>query len=57
MTVFKAKQFRAVLLPATRLLPEVRRLHHGHEQFLGPGPVHLLADNFFNLLHGHQSYG
>ena len=53
--VAEAEQFRAVLLPATRLLPQVARLHHGHEDLLGAGAVHLLADDGGDPLQGEKT--
>jgi hypothetical protein len=46
-----------ILFPATGFLPEVSRLHHGHEQFLGSSPVHFLTDNLFHLADGGQPQG
>ena len=43
MPVSEAQQLLAVVLPAAGLLPEVSRLHHGHEQLLKACSVHLFA--------------
>ncbi len=47
--VVHAQQQRAVLVPATGLLPQFGRLHCRHQQFERAGTVHLLADHFFHL--------
>ena len=52
MPVGKAQELRPVFFPPSRLFPEISWLHHGHEQFLGTGPIHLLAHNLFNLADG-----
>ena len=49
MAIAKAQQFLAVMDPAVRFLPELGRLNHRQEHLLGPGPVHLLADNLLDL--------
>ena len=49
MTIPEAEQFLAVMDPASRFLPEFRRLHHGQKDLLGSGPVHLLPDDLFDL--------
>ena len=50
VSIFKAKQFRAVLLPAAGFLPKLSRLDDRHQKFDGAGTVHFLSDNTFNLL-------
>ncbi len=45
MTIGKTQQFRSVFLPAAGLPPEFSGLHHGKQQLLGSGPVHLFTDN------------
>ena len=47
--VGEAQQLGAILFPAPGFLPEIPRLHHGQEQLLGSGPVHLLADDALDL--------
>ena len=49
VAVLEAQQLLAVNLPAAGLLPQLRRLHCGHQHFLGPGPVHLLPDDPLHL--------
>ena len=49
VAVHEAQQFLAVDPPAAGLLPEFGRLHRGHQDLLGPGPVHLLADDALHL--------
>jgi len=50
VSIFKAKQFRAVLLPAAGFLPKLSRLDDRHQKFDGAGTVHFFSDNTFNLL-------
>ena len=47
--VAKAQQLRPEVVPAARLHPQLRGLHRGHEDLLGPRPVHLLADDVLDL--------
>ena len=47
--VLEAQQLRAVLFPASRFLPEVGRLDHGHQHLLGARRVHLLAHDGLHL--------
>ena len=43
VAILEAQQLRPHHVPATALLPEFRRLHHRHEDFLGAGASELLA--------------
>src|SRR6056297_2259364 len=49
VSVPDSQQLRTILLPAPRLLPQLRRLDHRHADFLGAGAVHFLANNGFYL--------
>ena len=57
VAVLEAQQFLAVNLPAAGLLPQLRRLHRGHQHLLGPGPVHLLPDDPLHLAEDPQTQG
>ena len=50
MAVHKAQQLGAHLVPASGLYPQIRRLHHWHGHFHGPGTIHLLADDGSDFL-------
>ena len=50
VTIFQAEHFRAVYIPASAFFPDFGRLNNGHHDFLGPGPVHFLTNDLFNLL-------
>ena len=55
--VFDAQQFGPHLLEASGLLPQFGRLHHGHQQLHGAGPIHLLANDGFNSPNHAQAHG
>ena len=57
MPVLEAQEFRAVLFPAARFFPELGGLNRGHEEFDGPGAVHLLADDALDLAQSPQTHG
>ena len=50
VSIFKAKQFSAVLLPAAGFLPKLSRLNDRHQKFNGASTVHFFSNNTFNLL-------
>ena len=50
VSIFKAKQFSAVFLPAAGFLPKLSRLNDRHQKFDGAGTVHFFSNNTFNLL-------
>ena len=56
MTVMKAKQFRAILVPTTRFLPQFRRLHRRHEHLLGSCAVHFLSNDGFDIAQHSQAH-
>ncbi len=47
--VLQAQQLRAVLVPASGLLPQLGGLHHRHQQFDRAGAIHLLAHDGLDL--------
>ena len=49
------QQLGAVLLPAAGFLPQLRRLHHRHTQFLGAGFVHFFPHYGLHLAQHPQS--
>ena len=49
MAVPEPQQLLSVMGPASRFLPEFRRLHGGEKDLLGAGAVHFLADDLFEL--------
>ena len=49
MTVAESQQFLAVMGPASRFLPEFRRLYGGKENLLCAGAGHFLADDLLKL--------
>mmetsp|Transcript_53733 Transcript_53733/g.126540 ORF Transcript_53733/g.126540 Transcript_53733/m.126540 type:complete len:357 (-) Transcript_53733:266-1336(-) len=49
MAVLHAQQFRAHLVEAAGLLPQLGGLDHRHQAFDGAGRVHLLADDLLDL--------
>ena len=55
VTIAETEEFRAVFVPASRLLPEFGRLDRGHEKFLGAASVHLFADHPLDAPEGPQS--
>ena len=55
MTILEAQQFRSILLPTARLLPEFGRLHGRHQQFQCARIIHLLANDVFNLAQNAQA--
>ena len=57
LAVADAQQFRAVLIPAARLLPQLGRLHHGHGQLQRPGRIHLLAHHALDFAQHSQPQG
>ncbi len=48
MTIGKAQQLGAVLLPARGFLPQLGRLDHGHQQLQGTAAIHFLAHDLFD---------
>ena len=48
--VLQLEHFRSEHIPASCLLPKLRRLHDGHHDFLGPGLIDFLTDNLLHLL-------
>ena len=57
MTVGKTHELGAVIVQAPALLPQLRRLQHGHENLLGPGSVHLLAHDVLDFLQHAEAQG
>ncbi len=55
VAILEAQQFRAVLGPAPRFLPQFRGLHGRHAQFQGAGAVHFLAHDALHLAQGAQA--
>ena len=51
LSVAESQEFLAIMLPSPRLHPDFARLHHGQQNLLSPGSVHLLADDVFDFLH------
>src|SRR5665213_4615829 len=49
VAVLQAQQLRSVLIPATRLLPELSGLNRAQQQFQGAGAIHLLANDGFHF--------
>ena len=49
VTVMDAQQFRPVLLPAAGFLPQLSRLHRGHQKFQRAGAVHFIAYDGLDL--------
>src|SRR5690606_27966715 len=49
LAVLHFHQLAAELLPASRLFPQLARLHGRHQHFDGAGGVHLLAHDFLHL--------
>ena len=49
MPVLYAQQLRPHFFKASRLLPQLGRLHHGHGQLYRAGLVHFFADDGFDL--------
>ena len=49
VAILQAQEFRAVLLPATGLLPQLRGLYRRHQDLEGAGAVHLLAHDTLHL--------
>src|SRR6185436_3033424 len=43
VAILEAQQLGAVLVPASRFLPQLGRLHRRHQHFLRAGAVHLFA--------------
>ena len=57
MAVLDAQQFRAHLGETSGFLPEFGRLHDGHGQLDGAGPVHLFAHDLLHLAYDTQAHG
>src|SRR5476649_587996 len=55
MAILDAQQLRAVLFPAPRLLPQLCRLHAGHQYFKRASSVHFLTNDGFDLAHNTQT--
>jgi hypothetical protein len=55
VAVLDPQQLGAVLLPTPGLLPQLGRLHRGHEHLEGAGAVHLLAHDGLDLAHNAQA--
>ncbi len=54
VAILEAQQLLAVALPASALLPQLRRAHGRHEDLLRPGALHLLAQDALDLAqHAH----
>ena len=49
VTVFHPQEQVTVLVPASRLLPQLRRLHCRHDDFEGAGAVHFLSHDRLDL--------
>ena len=49
VTILNLQHLRAELRPTPRFLPQLRRLHGGHQQLYGAARVHLLAHHVFDL--------
>src|SRR6185369_4244720 len=49
VAILDAQQLLAVVLPATRLLPQLRRADRRHENLLRAAAVHLLADDALDV--------
>ena len=49
MAILDAQQFRAVVVPTPRFLPQLCRQHARHQDFLGTGRVHFLTHDAFDL--------
>ena len=47
--ILEAQEFRTVLLPTARFLPQFGRLHCRHRQLDGPRSIHLLANDRLDL--------
>ena len=47
--IFQPHQVVADVVPTTRLLPDFRRLHDRHGEFLSADSIHLLAQDLFDL--------
>ena len=48
--VLQLEHLRSEHIPAACLLPQLRRLHNRHHDFLGAGLIDFLADNLLHLL-------
>ena len=55
VAILEAQQFRAVLGPAARFLPQFRRLDGRHAQFQGARAVHFFAHDAFHFAQGAQA--
>ena len=55
MTVLQAKQLGPVLVPASGLLPQLRRLHHGHQKLDRARRVHFVAHDALDLAQDAQA--
>ncbi len=56
MPVRDAQQLGTVFVPTARLLPQLGRLYHRHDELERPGAIHFLADDPFHFLQGPQSH-
>ncbi|MND53213.1 hypothetical protein D3C80_442450 [compost metagenome] len=56
MAVVQAQQLGAVLFPAAGFLPQLGRLHGGHQHFQGTGGIHLFADHCLDLAQHPQAH-
>ena len=56
VSIADAKQFRAVLLPAPRLLPQFSRLDHRHQEFDGTRAGHFLTNDGLDLADHPQAH-
>jgi len=45
----EARHLRADLIPASRFLPEIGRVHHGHVHFLPADGVHFFANDALDI--------
>ena len=50
MAVLQLEHFFSVHSPAAGFLPDFRRLHNGHQDFLGTGLIDFLPNDFFYFL-------
>ena len=47
--ILKTAHFRAHLVPAPGLLPDIGRMHHRHADFLAADGIHFFADDVFDF--------
>ena len=55
VAILQLEHFFPIHSPTAGFLPDFRRLHDGHQDFLRPGLVDFLADNLLHLLNGTES--